>query len=79
MNDRRLSYRFFSEGKQIQTLSEKNKEIGRRWRALSNDEKEKYGSIALEESTSSKKGSWTNVSKLLKNLNENVSKLRSFA
>ncbi len=64
-----------AEAKEIDSLAEKNRKIGELWRGLSIDEKEKYYSLAKEESTTGvgHNGDWKAVSKVLGNTNENVS------
>ena len=62
------------EAKEIDSLAEKNKKIGELWRGLSVDEKEKYYTLAKEESTPGVGhcGDWKTVSKILSNMNANV-------
>ena len=66
-----------AEGKELDCLAEKNRRIGELWRGLSTDEKGKYYTLAKEESTPGMGhgGDWKTVSKVLGNMNANVSLL----
>lgn len=61
--------------KGLNSLAEKNRKIGELWRGLSMEDKGKYYTLAKEESSSSVGhiGDWKTVSRVLSNMNENVS------
>lgn len=64
-----------ADAKGIDSLAEKNRKIGELWRGLSMDEKKYYYTLAKEESTPGMGhgGDWKTVSKILGNMNANVS------
>lgn len=59
----------------MDSLGEKNSEIGELWKGLSSEDKEKYFTMAKEESLPGvgHTGDWKNVSRVLTNMNDNVS------
>lgn len=58
----------------MESLAEKNRYIGQLWRDLDYEAKSKYYTAAKEETCqASSKGSWKTVSKVLGNMNANVS------
>ena len=70
-----MFYSTLADVKEIDSLAVKNRKIGELWRGLSTDEKKKYYTLAKEESTPGVGhcGDWKTVSKILSNMNANVS------
>ena len=70
-----MFYSTLADAKEIDSLAVKNRKIGELWWGLNTDEKKKYYTLAKEESTPGVGhcGDWKTVSKILSNMNANVS------
>ena len=64
---------YYTEGKSFKSMKERNISAGKKWRDLSEEEKEKFKAPVDDYDNSSNVNTWHETQRILKNMKANVS------